>query len=300
MLCSSGTNSTVLKVVASGVLSAAAAFGQAHYDAHNFNTNSGYVRGYSITSSNQPASLRWEGNDPYNIGTDEGETDLVARALGYTPSPLANSSLTQGGFGVADNIFPGTTNVRIWKSFSPSASSVFFVEWSLIPSLESAPYNRADTFAFDLRNSASSQSLLKLQLTPGINLQSNSYTLQVIAAGSPTQTVIDLGYQGIFQIDAGLDNSTWNLSLRQINPSTRAVIASYTNLASGALSSGTSAGDFDTISLDWNLASANNLEPGSNYLIANQFAVVPEPSSTLLLALSGGALLALARYRRET
>ena len=264
---------------------------QTNYTAQNFNTNAGYRRGVGIISTNQPLSLRWQGNDVYNAVTGLGETDYIARTPGYTPSPLANSSLLQGGIGVGNGVLPGTNKVRLWKAFTPpvSGSSVFFAEWSLIPSLEGAPYNLADTFAFDLRNAGNTQSLLTLQLTPGINIQAGSYTLQAIAAGSGTNTVVDLAYQALFQVTVAMTSSNWNLSLSQINSTNRAVIASYTNLASGNLATGTTALDFATLGLNWDLASTNNLEPGSNYIIANQFTVVPEPKTWALLAM--GALL---------
>lgn len=285
--------------MAASVFYPALASGQTNYSADNFNTNAGYLRGSGISSPNQPANLRWQGNDPYDPNTLLGETDLVARVSGYTPSPLANSSVIQGGLGVGDGVLPGTNSVRIWKTFTPSATSILTAEWSLIPSLEGAPYNLADTFAFDLRDAGNASSLLKVQLTPGINIQSNSYTLQVLAAGAPTQTVIDLGYQGLFQVEVALNNTSWNLSLSQINSTNRSVIVAYTNLASGVLSTGTTAADFATFGLDWDLASGNNLEPGSNYIILNDVLVVPEPSTYALLGMAVlGLLVFLGRQRR--
>ena len=283
------------------LLGAAGIQAQTNYTAQNFNTNAGYKRGVGIISTNQPIGLRWQGNDPYNSGTGLGETDYVARAPGYTPSPLANSSLIQGGISVGSGVLPGTNRVRIWKSFTPpvSGSSVFFAEWSLIPSLEEAPYNLADTFAFDLRNAANTASLLRLQLTPGISIQPSSYTLQTISAGVGTNTVVDLAYQALFQLQVDMTATTYNVSLAQINSTNRAVIASYTNLATGNLSTGTTAADFSTISLDWDLTSGDNLEPGSNYLIANQFTVVPEPSTWALLVTAGFTLAAVALRRRK-
>ena len=276
---------------------------ETNYSAQNFNTNAGYDRGSGIISTDQPAPLRWQGNDPYNTNTFTGETDLVARVAGYTPSPLANSSLIQGGLGVADSIFPGTNNVQIWKTFSPSTTAFanptvsFFVEWSLIPSLEGAPYNLSDTFSFDLRNSANSASLLTLQLTPGINIQANSYTLQSIASGVGTSTLVDLAYQALFQVQVDMTGSSYNMQLWQINSTNRAVITNLTLVTGGSLATGTTALDFATIGVDWELASGNAAEPGSNYLIANQFqvttsgTVVPEPgtwAAALLLSLSAG------------
>jgi len=290
-----------LAASASSFLPAWSAHAQTNYSAENFSVSAGYVRGRGIISAFQPAALRWQGNDPYNPGTGLGETDLVARVPGYTvPTPIQNSSLIQGGLGVVSDpqALPGRKDVRLWKTFTPSFSSIFFAEWSIIPSLEGAPYNRSDTFAFDLRNADNSQSLLTLQFTPGIALQSGSYTLQSIAAGSGTNSIVDLAYQALFQLSVNLSGSSWNLSLTQINSTNRAAIASYTNLASGSLASGTTADDFATIALNWDLASGNNLEPGSNYILANDFTVVPEPRTWTLLAVGAALSAAVAFYRR--
>lgn len=271
---------------------------QTNYDAQSFNTNFGYVRGSGIISTFQPSDLRWQGNDLYNTNTLLGETDLIARVPGYTPPTLSDSSLIQGGVGVADSVFPGTNRVQIWKTFTPSTSSVFFAEWSIIPSLEGAPYNLADTFSFDLRTADNSQSLLSLQFTPGIATQPNSYTLQSIATGAGTNSIAELAYQALFQVTVSLSGSAWNLSLDQINSTNRSVIATYSNLASGTLSTGTAAEDFATIGLNWDLASGNNLEPGSNYILANDITVVPEPSTWVLLAATAVLAIVLALFRR--
>lgn len=276
---------------------------QTNYTAQNFNTNAGYKRGFGVTATNQPESLRWQGNDPYRTiaSNNVGQTDVIQRASGYTPSPLANSSLMQGGKDARTGILPGTNKVRIWKTFSPptAESGVFFAEWSLIPSSSlDAPYTNSDTFAFDLRNAANTQSLLTLQFTPGISIQTNSYTLQTLAAGSPVQTIVDLSYRALFQVTVAMTGSDWNLSLAQINSTNRAVINNYTNLASGNLATGTTALDFATLGLNWDLASTNNLEPGSNYIIANQFTVVPEPKTWALLAM-GALLISAFAFRRH-
>lgn len=272
-----------------------------------FNTNAGYKRGFGIIATNQPAALRWEGNDVYNSNTTFGETDLVARVTGYTPNPGARSSLIQGGLGVVNDPIdlPGTNNVRIWKTFSPTpmfssnSTVTFAAEWSLVPSLEAAPFNLNDTFAFDLRNGANNQSLLKLQFTPGINLQPNSYTLQTIAAGAPTNTLADLGYQALYQIQVDMTGSTYDVRLAQINPSTRTNIATFTLATGESLSAGTSAMDFGTLSLDWSLTSGNPLEPGSNYIIVNDVSAVPEPSVYALLGLGVLAGAVLMRLRKK-
>ena len=297
----------VIALAASLVSVQAQVVTETNYDARNFNTNAGYVRGSGIISTVQPAGIRWQGNDPYNTNTFLGETDLVARVAGYTPPPLTNgfSSLIQGGLGIAESIFPGTNSVNVWKSFAPSTTIFnpaptvsFFAEWSLIPSLEGAPYDLADTFAFDLRNAANSASLLRLQLTPGINIQANSYTLQSIASGVGTNTLVDLAYQALFQVRVDMTGSTYNASLSQINSTNRAVITNLTLVTGASLSSGMTATDFATLMVDWDLASGNNFEPGSNYLIANQFEVttsgtpIPEPGTwavALLLLGIGGA-----------
>lgn len=262
-----------------------------------FNTNAGYVRGYSIIATNQPSDLRWQGNDPYD--GFNGETDVIQFATGYTPSPLANSSLLQGGSDIANGVLPGTNQVRIWKSFVPLAAPTvsFSAEWSLVPSLLPGPYNLKDTFSFDLRNSANTQSLLSLQFTPDINLLANAYTLQTIAAGSPTATLIDLGYQSLFQIQVDITGSTYDLSLQQLNSTNRSVIVQYDLVSGASLATGSTAADFGTVSIDWVLSSGNPAEPGSNFIIVNDVSVVPEPSTYALLLLSGAIAAAMLRRR---
>jgi hypothetical protein len=100
-------------------------------------------------------------------------------------------------------------------------------------------------------------------------------------------------------INAEEDNSVvitgtnYSLSLARIDPVTRAVITNYADLASGNLATGTSSDDFGTIGVDWVLASGDNEDPGSNYIVVNQLQVVPEPSTYALL---GMAALGLAFY----
>lgn len=307
---------TISLIALSGVsLGHAQSLTVTNYNAQNFSTSAGYVRGVGIISTSQPTPLRWQGNDPYNSTNGTGETDLVARVPGYTiPSPIQNSSLIQGGSGVSSfpQILPGTTNVQIWKSFTPTSTNLipaptvtFFTEWSLIPSLDGPPYDLADTFAFDLRNAANSASLLTLQLTPGINIQPNSYTLQTIAGTNAPVSRVDLSYQALFQLQVDMTGSSYNMQLWQINSTNRAVITNISLVTNGSLAAGMTAADFATIGLDWELASGNSLEPGSNYLLANQFQVtttgtpVPEPGTWVAAALLGALAASYTARRRR-
>ena len=95
-----------------------------------------------------------------------------------------------------------------------------------------------------------------------------------------------------------MTGSTYNASLAQINSTNRAVITNLTLVTGASLASGMTATDFATLMVDWDLASGDPLEPGSNYLIANQFQVttsgtpIPEPGTwavALLLLGIGGA-----------
>jgi hypothetical protein len=76
------------------------------------------------------------------------------------------------------------------------------------------------------------------------------------------------------------------------------VIQSW-NLATGeSLAEDTSATDFGTFALIWDLASGDSEDPGSNYIIVNEVSVVPEPSTYALLALAALGMAYWARRRR--
>jgi hypothetical protein len=260
------------------------------YSAQNFNTNDGYVRGVGITSASQPASLRWEGNDPFNAGTGFGETDLVTRLSGYSTPPVADSSVLQGGTFADEGFLPGTNNVKIWKTFnaySNNSSVSWLADWAIINSTNSV----RDSFGFDLRGSNNTTSLLRLNFLPN---SSSNYTLQVI--GSTSQIWGTLGYDAIFKAQVDITGSAYSLSFSQVDENRNPII-SYTNALSGALFSG-SAASFDTIGVDWVLVSGDNNAPGSNYIAVNDLQVVPEPSTVALLSLAGLAIGFLYRRRR--
>ena len=271
----------------------------------NFNTNSGWVRGFSITDTNQPAGLRWTGNDPYNPLTGNGETDNIMRMVGYTPggSAIGNSSWVQGGYFVADGILPGTNNVKVWRSFtpvtgSPAGDATFKVQWALVGSLDGS-YPSLDTFAFDLRTADNSASLLRLSLTPGIATIPDAYTLQSVVNAGPAVNRIDLGYQGLYELTVAIDGSTFDLDVAQINAATQTVITNFSLVSGASLTSGLAVDDFGTFSMDWLLSSGDPADPGSNYIIVNDVSVVPEPSTYALLAVAGLALMAFSRRRRK-
>ena len=272
----------------------------------NFNTNSGWVRGYSIIATNEPVGLRWEGNDPYNPITTVGETDNIMRMVGYTPggSGVGNSTWVQGGYFVGDGILPGTNNVKVWRSFtpvnpSPTGDATFKIQWALVSSLDGS-YPNLDTFAFDLRTADNSASLLRLNLTPGIATIPNAYTLQSVVNASPAVNRIDLGYQGLYELTVDIVGGTYDLDVAQINASNQTVITNFSLVSGAALTSGLAVDDFGTVSMDWVLASGNPADPGSNYIMVNNVSVVPEPSTYALLAVSGVALVAFMRRRRAS
>lgn len=275
-----------------------------------FNTNDGWVEGAYVTgqNTNDIVADRWQGNDPENEvspGVFVGGTDYIQFVSGYTPigSATGNRSLIQGGLNIATGYIPGTNSVSIWRSFTPLAvgptgTASFRIEWSLIGSLDPS-FPNADTFSFQLRDESNTTSLLSMQLTPGINIQPNSYTLQSLAAGAPTNTLADLGYQAVYQLQVDMTGSNYNAELWQINSATRAVITNLVLATAEPLAGGTSAEDFGTFALNWDLESGNAADPGSNYIIVNEVSVVPEPSSYALLALAGTALALFAIRRRR-
>ncbi len=275
-----------------------------------FNTNQGWVPGGVVTgqNTNEAASAQWQGNDPENEispGVFVGGTDIVAFANGYTPfgSGSGNNSLVQGGAYLTEGYFPGTNSVILSRQFSPvpvgpGGTVSFYAEWSLIGSLN-VTYPNLDTFSFDLRNAANTESLLTLQLASGINIQPNSYTLQALAGGSPTQTLVDLAYQSLFQIQVDLTGSTYDVTLNQINSIDRTNIATFILATGESLAAGATAEDFGTVAINWDLTSGDPAQPGSNYIVVNEITVVPEPRTYALLSVAAIALALVATRRRR-
>jgi len=260
------------------------------YSAQNFNTNDGYVRNVGIINTDQPFALRWEGNDPFNEGTDLGETDVVTRLAGYTPPPPANSSVLQGGTFLDEGFLPGTNNVQIWKTFnaySNNSSVSWLADWAIINSTN----NLRDAFGFELRGANNTTSLLSINFLPN---STTNYTLE--AVGATSQTWGTLGYDAIFVAQVDITGSSYSLSFSQLDDN-RVPIISYTNALSGTLLSGTAA-SFDTVGINWVLESGDNLDPGSNYIVVNDLQVVPEPSTVALLSVAGLAIGFLYRRRR--
>jgi len=280
-----------------------------NFSTGQFNTNNGWISGISIQGQNpaDPVGSRWQGNDPL-VG-DLGETDFLTFVSGYTAggSLSGNRSLVQGGLDSGSGILPGVVAPSVWRSFTPlltgpSETVTFSTEWSLVGSLDGS-FPDLDTFAFDLRTADNLSSLIRLELTPGVATIANAYTLQWFKDGAFEKDLIDLGYQSLYQLNVTLSGSTFDLEVAQINSVTRLVITNFVLVEGGALSDGLQASDFATVALDWELSSGNAEQPGSNYIIVNDIAVVstviPEPSTwavgLLLLAAVGGKL-----YRRRT
>lgn len=285
----------------------------------NFNTNLGWVAATYVTGQNasDPLAYRWQGNDP-TVG-DVGGTDYIAYAFNYTVPGAGNLSMLQGGLNAFDGYVPGTTDVQLWRAFAPAADGInsflnsvtYFTEWSLFPSANIDPsYPNNDLFAFDLRTSDNSASLIKFALTPGINLQPDSYTLQWIrnagTVGAVTNTLYDLGYQSLFQLQIDITGSTFNAQVNWIDSTNRSVITNFGVVTNGSLSGLYTAQDFGTVALDWELASTNSNDPGSNYIVVNNFivtsevSVIPESGTWAAGALLlGGVAAGIYRRRRR-
>lgn len=305
-----------------------------------FNVNNGYYAAGDGTSLDfQPTNSpnTWLTTDPYNPITDLGSTSLVDWVVGYTPLLIGdgNSSVFYGGYGVetSPQYLPGTNNVSLYYQFAQTGvfanagllrSVEFSVDFAMIgPSISnSLTYTNQDYFGFNLLNGSGTSSLAQFRFNPFTGSSSEFLQLEWIQNGTnvtadgTTYRDFEIQWGALYRLTATVTNSggvgptLLNMSISglqaQSGPSgitNYAVVTNQNVINGGAISTGTSLVGFGRVSLDWELSSGDNLNPGANYMIMTASSIisqaVPEPGTwaagVLLLT---GVGYAMARRRR--
>lgn len=266
----------------------------------NFSTGATNVPGYtgyfnSADGWNNSGDPLWSGQKGWT-GNGQGADSVSVYSSITPPSPAGNASGTLGVF-----LPPSltSTNVYLERSFTaetplsmPNATVSLVAEWTIL-NFGSATN---DTFRFDLRNTANTASLLAFTMnnigtTPGFNYL-------VSSTGNATQAQFETTYGAVMRMVVDLTDTNYSGTYALIDGVTRTNIASFA-LNSGTLAGGSTAYDFGTLRLEWDLASGNPNSPGDLGIVVNEFTVssIPEPSTAALLT-AAGVCLAMALRRR--
>ena len=267
-----------------------------------FNTNSGWKRndalayetntgGLSETGQNYGNSFpqQWFTDDPFNVTLSNGASSVLKYMSGFTLgfSSAGNNTVLFGGY-APTQIKPGISSPSVYRSFAPfvtsgSGTAVFSVDFSIIASSPSSFTNR-DSFGFSLLSGGSAL-IADFSLAPTTNTSLLNVSYNAGAA------VGAIAYGSLYRITAALQGTNISAVLHGLSTQTNlsGVVTNYvTNSAvsivdGGLIAGGLTAENFDRVGLNWDLASGNPADFGSNYMMVNTMSVVPEPSVVHLL-----------------
>lgn len=286
-----------------------------------FNRANGYAPAFSSLDgapTNAPAADQWQTTDPFDETTELGSTSVLQYYSTFTlgpPAPAAsqNQSVLFGGYAASGGFLPGITNPVLYRNFDHqfgSAATKFSADFDIIgPS--SGAFSNNDTFGFSLNNTNGS-SLAAFQFVPNAPAPSALNVRWVqngtnVVTNQTTFSGFSILYNTLYRLEAVVSSNQVTMTLAGLTTQTNlsGVITNYaagsavTIVNVGALSGGLSSTDFEQAAITWDLASTNNLDPGSNYMIVNQVSVVPEPSTVGLLALGLAAVGSVYLRRRR-
>ncbi len=278
-----------------------------------FNSNAGYGPvGSSLDGAptNAPVADQWQTTDPFNVGTGQGSTSLMAFIPNYTAltAGTGNQSVYFGGYDLANGVLPGITTPSLYRTFSTlltdSSESVSFISDFAIrgPSSTIDPaWPSDDTFGFSFFNFPGTTSL------GNVRFSQNALTNLDIFVNGAAQSY-EIGYNSLYRLTATFSNTTFSLNIAGLLAQTNGsgVVTNYSivtnqTVFNGAILNALSASAFEYASIDWLLAGSTN-SPGANYMIINSAEVVsqviPEPGTWAAAALLLAGATWVVRRRR--
>jgi hypothetical protein len=275
-----------------------------------FNTNAGWIRNDALAyevpgepetgqNYNDPVASQWYTDDPYIDGMDPvGATSILKHFDAWTlgTAPGGNNSVLFGGYGLADNINPGTANPSLYRSFNllPDTDSVTFsADFGIINSTGSFP--NKDRFGFNLLDSTGTISLAQFLFDPAA-ASGSGLGMQWIS-GATTNDIADIAYASLYRMSVTMQGTAFDLTMSSLQTQTNGsgtitnylVTNSFLLVSGGALANGLTALDFGTAAVNWELLSGDAATAGNNYMILNDVTVlstvIPEPGTWAVAAL---------------
>jgi hypothetical protein len=278
-----------------------------------FNTNAGWIRNDALAyevpgepetgqNYNEPVANQWYTDDPYVPGVaplpDVGATSILKHFDTWTLGTAGggNNSVLFGGYGLADDILPGTANPSLYRSFSllPLTESVTFsADFGIINSTGSFP--NKDRFGFNLLDSTGTISLAQLLFDPASATGPGLGMLWI--SGSTTNNLGTIAYGALYRMSVAMEATSFDLTFSSLATETNSfgtitnylVTNSFLLVSGGQLANGLTALDFGTAAVNWELLSGDATVAGNNYMILNDVTVlstvIPEPGTWAVAAL---------------
>ena len=297
-------------------------------DTGNWNTNAGWSTAISIDgqNTNAPNSQQWVETDAYDNVSGLGGTAFLNQVAGYTPTNApGNTSLLQGGWDLGNSILPGATNPTVYRSFVPTSlptgqrDNVWtFAQFSIAPPISNT--NNQDAFGFEIWNGApggGGTSLGKFMFgrqyafdPSNTNALGFAWTLDGAVQNTNNAALTgewEIFYSANYRFNLAVQsNNQITLSLDTLAAASNnyAFVTNTTLIRNGALGGvGSTALDYNTVSINWELANTNFNNPGDNFIIVNNLEVVtttvPEPGTWAVGALLLAAVADRIRRRRK-
>lgn len=251
----------------------------------------GYITNFDSISGNATLSDAdgWVTNDPYDVIGDFGQADFVGVIPGYSTTVDDHWAALGGITGFA----PGQPTIILSRPVDLTGASRATFTVAMAVSSSAIPRANKDTFGWTFRNS-SDITLFSLLLDPntadnnGLNIRMyNSSNVELTAYGSGDY---DIYYNSIYSLEVFVNE----LGFTTVNFTDGNLIT--TQVITNAVT-GINPADIAGVAATWILkvpatAGTEQTAYGSNALIFDNYSLIPEPSSTLLVSVATLALLA--------
>lgn len=285
------------------------------WETGRFRTNNFWSINLSVDGqrANDPAELRWFGNDPYSEATGRGDVSYLTFLNFYTDSASAlrnpHRSLILGGganLGSSTPALPGVTNPTLFRSFvprekRPSDVTRLAVEFAVIDSMPDsvswpANWPDRDTFAFELRDGAEGASLAKFSFRPEVLVQ-NGTTNRVLGfywtrdgqeqvpGASGLTAPWAVGYHALYRLEVFLSGPRMDVLLSSLDRAgpVGEVVSTTKFIDQGLLSGTNTAENFRTLGLIWELSNTSSLPvPGYNFMAVQDVSVTSGVNTWLM------------------